>query len=164
MSESLPTGRGFDADQALRQRNRAVVEEYLRVTEGPPRLQRHRLFAEDARGGLWTTDTGEPAAVQGREKLAEMAAWSLDCFPDWKWFNIQVFETQDPNHFWVECDGEGQILFPDYAPGFYRNHFIHSFKLADGQITEIREFMNPCEQMRALGIEVPVVKRGGIPK
>jgi len=164
VSEKVSTGNSFVDDAELRRSNRAVVEEYLRVTEGPPRLKRHRLYAEDAHGGLWTTDTGKPAAVRGREKLAEMAAWSLDCFPDWKWSNVQVFETQDPNHFWVECDGEGQILFPDYPPGIYRNHFIHSFKLRDGEIIELREFMNPCEQMRALGIEVPLITRGGIPE
>jgi hypothetical protein len=163
--ENTPStaNQGFDTDIELRRRNRATVEEYLRVTEGQPRLNRHRLFTEDARGGLWTTDTGEPAAVTGKENLGCMAAWSLDMFPDWRWTNIQIFETQDPNHFWVECDGEGQILFPDYAPGYYENHFIHSFRLDDGKITEVREFMNPCQQMRALGIEVPLVKRAGIP-
>ncbi|MCX2954711.1 PhzA/PhzB family protein [Lentzea sp. NEAU-D7] len=164
MSDGSGSGNPFADDVELRRRNRAVVEEYLRVTEGPARLQRHRLYAEDARGGLWTTDTGQPAAVRGREKLADMAAWSLECFPDWKWTNVKIFETQDPNHFWVECDGEGRILFPDYPPGIYRNHFLHSFKLRDGEITELREFMNPCEQMRALGIEVPLVTRGGIPE
>ncbi|WP_331769086.1 phenazine biosynthesis protein (plasmid) [Embleya sp. NBC_00888] len=155
--------QGFGSDTELRRRNRATVEEYLRVTEGTPRLDRHRLFSEDARGGLWTTDTGQPAAVTGKENLGRMAAWSLEMFPDWRWTNIQIFETQDPNHFWVECDGEGQILFPDYPPGYYENHFIHSFRLDNGKITEVREFMNPCQQMRALGIEVPLVKRAGIP-
>lgn len=150
------------ADQ--RRRNRETVATYLRMTEGEARLRRHELFTDDAIGGLWTTDTGEPAAVSGKEKLGEMAAWSLRCFPDWRWTNVHIYETQDPDHFWVECDGEGKILFPDYEPGHYVNHFIHSFHLRDGKITEIREFMNPCAQMRALGIDVPVVRRGGIPR
>ncbi|GAA2593692.1 PhzA/PhzB family protein [Streptomyces axinellae] len=163
MSDVGKPAEGFDREQELRRINRATVEEYLRVTEGPARLERHRLLTENARGGLWTTDTGEPAAVTGNHNLYKMAAWSLECFPDWRWTNIEIFETQDPNRFWVECDGEGQILFPDYAPGYYKNHFIHSFQLENGKISEIREFMNPCEQMRALGIEVPLIKRGGIP-
>ena len=162
--DESPVADPFTADADVRSRNRQVVETYLQMTEGEARLRRHELFAEDAIGGLWTTDTGEPAAVSGKEKLGEMAAWSLECFPDWRWTNVQIFETQDPNHFWVECDGEGKILFPDYRPGHYVNHFIHSFQRADGKITAIREFMNPCEQMRALGIDVPVVKRGGIPR
>ncbi|GLZ02068.1 PhzA/PhzB family protein [Actinoplanes sp. NBRC 103695] len=154
----------FADDAELRRRNRDVVARYLEMTEGEARRSRHELFADDAIGGLWTTDTGTPAAVRGKERLGAMAAWSLECFPDWRWTNMHIYETQDPNHFWVECDGEGQILFPDYEPGHYVNHFIHSFHLDDGKITEMREFMNPTAQMRALGIDVPVVKRGGIPR
>lgn len=163
MSTTENEQQGFDQLAELRRLNRATVEEYLRVTEGEARLQRHLLCTDDARGGLWTTDTGEPIAVSGQENIYRMAAWSLTCFPDWRWSNIEIFETQDPNWFWVECDGEGQIIFPDYEPGYYKNHFIHSFRLNNGKIKEIREFMNPCQQMRALGIEVPLVKRGGIP-
>lgn len=165
MTEMAERSRGFDDDVDLRRRNRATVAEYLRVTEGQARLTRHHLFTDDGteRGGLWTTDTGEPIYVTGKDNLYSMAAWSLECFPDWVWTNVEIYETQDPNRFWVECDGEGQILFEDYPPGHYRNHFIHSFLLADGKIREIREFMNPCQQMRSLGIEVPVVKRARIP-
>ena len=143
--------------------NRKIVEQYMNC-RGQDRLSRHLLFTEDGTGGLWTTDTGEPIVIRGRDRLGEHAVWSLRCFPDWAWINVQVFETQDPDCFWVECDGAGQILFPDYPPGRYENHFIHAFKFRDGRIAEQREFMNPFQQLRALGIEVPVVRRGGIPR
>ncbi len=74
--------------------------------------------------------------------------WSLKCFPDWEWYNIKVFETDDPNHFWVECDGHGKILFPGYPEGYYENHFLHSFELDDGKIKRNREFMNVFQQLR----------------
>ncbi|WP_275427279.1 PhzA/PhzB family protein [Streptomyces sp. NEAU-S7GS2] len=74
-----------------------------------------------------------------------------------------VGDTQDPNRFWVECDGEGQICFDGYPEGHYRNHFLHSFTFEGGKIKLQREFMNVCEQFRALGIAVPEVKRAGIP-
>jgi len=164
MSTKTDVHVGFDTNMDLRRRNRETVEEYLRATEGEARLERHNLCTEDARGGLWTNDTGAPIAVSGKNNLYRMAAWSLECFPDWRWHNVKIFETQDPNHFWVECDGEGKILFPDYAPGHYKNHFIHSFRLNNGKITEVREFMNPCEQMRALGIPIPQITRGGFPE
>ncbi|MGV8314608.1 phenazine biosynthesis protein PhzB, partial [Pseudomonas aeruginosa] len=45
---------------------------------------------------------------------------------DWEWYNINIFGTDDPNHFWVECDGHGKILFPGYPEGYYENHFLHS--------------------------------------
>ncbi|MEI4788699.1 phenazine biosynthesis protein PhzB, partial [Pseudomonas aeruginosa] len=130
---------------------------------GQDRLRRHELFVEDGCGGLWTTDTGSPIVIRGKDKLAQHAGWSLKCFPDWEWYNIKVFETDDPNHFWVECDGHGKILFPGYPEGYYENHFLHSFELDDGKIKRNREFMNVFQQLRALSIPVPQIKREGIP-
>jgi phenazine biosynthesis protein len=153
---------GSDRDMELRRRNRATVEDYM-SRKGQERLTRYLLFTEDGSGGLWTSDTGEPIVSQGHEKLKAHGEWSLKCFPDWVWTNVEIYETQDPNRFWVECDGVGQTLFPGYPAGRYRNHFIHSFLLEDGKIKQEREFMNPFEQLRALGIEVPVIKREGIP-
>jgi len=151
-----------DSDDALRRRHRAVVEDYM-SRKGETRLTRYLLFTPDGSGGLWTNDTGEPIVSRGHEGLKAHGAWSLKCFPDWEWKNVQIFETQDPNRFWVECDGEGQILFPGYPPGYYSNHFIHSFLLENGKIKQNREFMNPYQQMRALGIPIPAIKREGIP-
>lgn len=157
------SGQGFGDDVELRRLNRATVEKYMEFIEGEKRLQRHELFTEDGSAGLWTTDTGEPIVMTGIERLKEHAAWSLQCLPDWVWFNIEIFETQDPNRFWVECDGKGQIIFPGYPIGHYANHFLHYFELENGKIKKNREFMNPCVQLRALGIEVPTIKREGIP-
>lgn len=153
---------GFTDQVDLRARNRATVTDYM-SRKGENRLTRYLLFTEDGSAGLWTTDTGQPVASQGHELLRAHGEWSLRMFPDWEWTNVEIFETQDPNRFWVECDGEGQILYPAYPPGYYRNHFIHSFELDDGKIRRQREFMNPFQQFRALGIEVPTIDRGGIP-
>ncbi|WP_432133461.1 MULTISPECIES: PhzA/PhzB family protein [unclassified Streptomyces] len=149
-------------EHETREHNRAVVARYMN-TRGQDRLERHLLFTEDGTGGLWTTETGEPIVINGRDRLGEHAVWSLKCFPDWVWTNVEIFDTQDPDRFWVECDGEGQILFPGYPPGHYTNHFLHSFLFENGKIKQQREFMNPCRQFRALGIEVPTVRRDGIP-
>ncbi|GGL99745.1 MULTISPECIES: PhzA/PhzB family protein [Micromonospora] len=153
---------GFTDQVDLRARNRATVTDYM-SRMGENRLTRYLLFTEDGSAGLWTTDTGQPVASQGHELLRAHGEWSLRMFPDWEWTNVEIFETQDPNRFWVECDGEGQILYPAYPPGYYRNHFIHSFELDNGKIRRQREFMNPFQQLRALGIEVPTIDRGGIP-
>jgi len=152
----------FDNDADLRRRNRAVVEDYL-SRYGENRLTRYLLFTEDGSAGLYTADTPEPVVSRGHEKLKAHGEWSLKMFPDWLWYNIEISETQDPNRFWAECDGRGKILYPAYPPGYYENHFIHSFLLDNGKIVEQREFMNPFNQLRALGIDIPVIKRGGIP-
>lgn len=152
----------LDGDQTVRERNRSTVEKYMN-SRGEDRLERHLLFTEDGRGGLWTTETGDPIVISGRGRLADHAVWSLQCFPDWAWINIEIFDTQDPDRFWVECDGEGKIVFPGYPEATYRNHFLHSFQFEGGKIKLQREFMNPCQQFRALGIPVPEVHRGEIP-
>lgn len=149
-------------DQLQRAHNRAIVETYMNC-RGQDRLSRHLLFTSDGCGGLWTTESGEPIVIRGRDRLGEHAVWSLRCFPDWAWTNVEIFDTQDPDRFWVECDGEGKIRFPGYPEGHYRNHFLHSFLFRDGKIAQQREFMNPSQQFRALGIAVPQIRREGIP-
>lgn len=134
-----------------------------RTTKASMRTPTEKLFTEDGSAGLYTGDTAEPIVSRGHEKLKAHGEWSLRMFPDWVWSNIEIFETQGPNRFWAECDGEGRILYPSYPPGQYRNHSIHSFDLADGRIATQREFMNPYNQLRALGIDIPVINRGGIP-
>lgn len=162
MTDASANPAAFADDVQLRRRHRAVVEDYLSRT-GESRLTRYQLFAENGSAGLYTADTTEPVVSRGHAKLKAHGEWSLKMFPDWVWFNIEIFSTQDPSRFWVECDGVGKILYPGYPPGTYENHFLHSFRLADGLIVEQREFMNPFNQLRALGIEVPVINRGGIP-
>ena len=153
---------GLTTDIDLRERNRGVVADYM-GRKGESRKTRYQLFTEDGSAGLYTTDTGEPVISVGHDKLRAHGEWSLRMFPDWEWKNVEIFDTQDPNRFWVECDGEGEILYPDYSPGHYQNHFIHAFLFEDGKIKQQREFMNPFQQLRALGIEVPKINRGGIP-
>ncbi len=162
MSHTEPDAKLAPTDDEVRRHNRAVVETYM-TTRGVDRLRRHLLFTEDGVGGLWTNDTGQPITISGRDRLGEHGVWSLQCFPDWVWINVEIFDTQDPNRFWVECDGEGKIVFPGYPVGHYRNHFLHSFQFEDGKIKLQREFMNPIDQYRALGIALPGIRRDGIP-
>ncbi|MFT4081253.1 MAG: PhzA/PhzB family protein [Nocardioides sp.] len=154
MSTTLNT---TDAD--LRARNRATIETYMSMHGD--RRERYLLFTEDGAGGLYTTDSGIPMQSVGHEALRNGDAWNSTYFADWKWWNVEIFETQDPNRFWVECDGGGTITFPAYPDGTYENHYLHSFEMRDGLIHRYWEYMNPCAEMRALGIEVPRVERPG---
>ncbi|MCT2589752.1 phenazine biosynthesis protein [Streptomyces sp. N2-109] len=162
MTDATANTSGFQDATELRRRHRAVVEDYM-GRKGETRLTRYLLFTEDGSAGLYTGDTPEPIVSRGHEKLEAHGRWSLQIFPNWVWYNIEVSETQDPNRFWVECDGKGEIHYPDYPAGEYRNHFIHHFLMKDGKIVTQREFHNPYNQMRALGIDIPVIKRAGIP-
>ncbi|MDE1488539.1 phenazine biosynthesis protein [Xenorhabdus bovienii] len=146
----------------LQQQNRTIVEKYM-ATKGQDRLKRYELFTEDGCGGLWTSDTGKPIMIKGKESLAKHAVWVLKYFPDWSWYNVAIYDTQHPNIFWVECDGKGIIRFDDYPENIYENHFIHYFEFENGKIKLQREFMNPCQQFKALGIELPKINRSSMP-
>ncbi|CAN3981623.1 PhzA/PhzB family protein [Kitasatospora purpeofusca] len=152
----------FTDHHDLRARNRRAVEQYLET--GPEaRLRRYTLYTEDGTAALFYTDIGRPIVVTGREKLKRHNELSLEVLPDWRWFDVHVYETQDPGQVMVECDGEGTIRFPGYPEGHYRNHFIHGFTLRDGLIAASREYTNPIEHMKSLGIETPHIRRDWIP-
>lgn len=146
-----------------RNRQSEIVKDYL-GRKGEARLTRHELFREDGIAGLWTTDTGEPVTTQGRQGLKRHGEWSLSVFPDWEWYNVRVFSTDDADFFWAECDGRGRIAFPGYPVGYYENHFLHSFEFEEELIVRQREFMNPVKQFEALGLKVPEIRREGFPK
>ncbi|MDN5552293.1 MAG: phenazine biosynthesis protein [Brevibacterium sp.] len=147
----------------LRNKNLQTVERYMH-TKGEDRYHRHNLFVEEGIGGLWTTESGQAIEIRGKSALERHAHWSLQCFPDWEWYNITVHPETDPNHFWVECDGHGAIRFDGYDEGYYENHFLFSFEMDGGLIVRCREFMNPILQLKALGLPVPRIERKGIPQ
>ncbi|MER5349530.1 PhzA/PhzB family protein [Kitasatospora sp. NPDC002551] len=152
----------FTDHHDLRARNRRAVERYLET--GPQaRLRRYTLYTEDGTAALFYTDIGRPIVVTGREKLKRHNELSLQVLPDWQWSGVRLYETQDPDLIMVECDGEGTIRFPGYPEGRYRNHFIHGFTLRDGLIAASREYTNPIEHMKSLGIETPHIRRDWIP-
>ncbi|MFJ3969436.1 PhzA/PhzB family protein [Streptomyces parvus] len=167
MTSPLPTESGatapvFTDHHDLRSRNRRAVEQYMKT--GPEaRLSRYTLYTEDGTASLFYTDIGRPILVRGRGNLKRHNEISLEVLPDWEWSGVRLYETQDPSVIWVECDGEGTIRFPGYPEGHYSNHFIHGFTLRDGRIAASREYTNPIEHMRALGIGTPNIERDWIP-
>lgn len=147
-----------------RAQNYTVIERYLHSGHGEALLQRHKLFCEDGISGLWTSDSGSPVFAQGRDSIAQYDIWSAEHFPDWQWHNIHIWQTDDINQLWAECDGEGTLILPKHPPVHYRNHFIYSFEMRNGQILREREFMNPITEMKALGMQTPTIDLGDFPE
>lgn len=92
MAQADAQAGGFGTDVELRRRNRAVVADYM-SRKGENRLTRYLLFTENGSTGLWTSDTGEPIFSHGHEKLRAHGEWSLRCFPDGEWKNVEIYET-----------------------------------------------------------------------
>jgi ketosteroid isomerase-like protein len=147
----------------LRKGHRRIVERYLHSGHGEDLLHRHELFCEDGISGLWTSDSGSPVFAQGRESIARYDLWSAEHFPDWQWHDIRIWQTDDPQQLWAECDGEGTVVLPGHPAVHYANHFIYSFEMRDGLILREREFMNPITEMHALGMHTPTIDLGDFP-
>lgn len=144
-------------EDKLRLKNLATVKKYLKMSGS--RLDRHKLFTDDCIWGRGFTEAGDTEQIKGSANLAKTDEWNTRCFPDWKWTNIIIFQTQDPNYFWAECDGSGQAIFPGYPPTVHSAHFLHSFEMDNGKIKVYREFFNPVKELLDFGYKVPQLKR-----
>lgn len=137
----------------IRSRNRAVVEKYMAMV-GQDRENRWMMFTDDATTGLQYTATGEPMVISGIDNIRQGDKFNCKNFPDWGFTNIEIFCSDDPNSFLVECDGEG-ISYVSGRPVHHRDHYVHKFVFRDGKICLYREFMNPCNELIELGVEMP---------
>ncbi|MFT3797607.1 PhzA/PhzB family protein [Microbacterium sp.] len=148
-----------DEQRVLQDRNRATVEHFLRCHG----LERASLFTADGYKVLPWTGMGRPIDMRGQYELKYNFLINMQIFTQWAWSNVQVFDTQFPDQFWVECDGEGVIVSPEpgYEPVYYKNHYLHHFLLEDGKIKEFREFQNAITQVTdAAGEVVPMPPLG----
>ena len=137
----------------IRAHNRAVVEAYMAM-QGEERSQRWKLFTDDATTGLQYTADGTPMIVEGIENIRQGDQFNCKNFPDWGFSNIEIYYTDNPNCFLVECDGEGTSMLLG-RPIHHRDHYIHKFMFREGKICLYREFMNPCNELIEMGLELP---------
>ena len=140
-------------DDEIRTRNRAVVDAYMAL-KGEQRAERWKMFTDDATTGLQYSASGEPMIVEGIDNIRQGDKFNCKNFPDWSFTNIEVFYTDDPNKFLVECDGSGTSMLLG-RPIQHADHYIHKFVFRDGKIMTYREFMNPCNELIEMGVKMP---------
>jgi phenazine biosynthesis protein len=140
------------AADAIRSKNQATVERFFEL-HGVERLI---LFAEDAVKKVAFSESDEPTQWVGMAQLRDHFVGNSIGFPDWKYYNVRVYSTQDPNKFFVEADGSGTLILPgDVAPAVYSNHYVDIFVLEHGKIKLYIEHFNPLNTMKALGVPIP---------
>jgi phenazine biosynthesis protein len=139
-------------EKKARESNQITVEKFFQL-HGPARAE---LFAEDGVKELpYAFSDGPDFRWEGKANVKANFEANVDFFPDWKWQNLKIYSTQDPNQFWAEADGSGMINIIGHPKSPYRNHYVFSFKMQDGLIKEFREFNNPLEIMKSLGVPLP---------
>jgi hypothetical protein len=143
-------------DEQLRRENLKTVEYYMTLRGPERRNKRAPLFAENADFELTFTAACVPF---GKAAMEWNTVGDFEMFPDWGFYHIEIYQTQNPNMFFVECDGRGKMILKNEPKSdrTYENHYIISFEMEHGKIKRLREIHNPCCLMRALGIPIPAV-------
>ena len=144
-----------ESDQELRARNLETVKQYMSMNG--PRYDRYKLFVpgEEATAGVAYMLNGEERFMQGTAQIKNADAFNSKHFPDWTWTDPEIFETGDPNQFWVWGKGGGTSMLPGQPVVEHTDFYIHSFVMRDGKILHYREFRNPFKELKELGIPLP---------
>lgn len=123
---------------ALKVKNRKVVDAFLELS-GPDRgPKRAEMFADDSKVEMFIRmGEGGQLDLDGKE-------WCLDTpdtFPIWGFYEMTVYESDDPNSFLVPAVGRGKVFAPGgKGPGYdVAIWYILCFELEDGKITLFRE-------------------------
>jgi len=142
--------------EELRKKNLKTVEYYMTLRGMERREKRAPLFAENAAFELTFTAECVP---DSRTAMEWNNVGDSEDFPDWGFYNAEIYQTQNPDMLFVECDGRGKLIIKGDADKnrVYENHYIISFEMEDGKIKRLREIHNPCCLMKALGIPIPKV-------
>ena len=91
-------------------------------------------------------------------------ASNAESYPDWTWSSIEVYQSEDPNVFLIECDGSGTLYEDGQPVRTHTDHYLHRFTLNDGKIAEYIEYNNPIQELLEMGVDVPgpgVMPSGG---
>ncbi len=93
-----------------------------------------------------TTNPFNPILCNNMEMQKMLDASNAESYDGWEWTNMQVYQSDDPNVFLVECDG---------ACATHSDHYVHEFICRDGKIQQYIEFNSPMNELIEGGYEVP---------
>ncbi|MBO1678786.1 PhzA/PhzB family protein [Bittarella massiliensis (ex Durand et al. 2017)] len=149
--------RPFDpADDALRQKNAAAAEAFLRLTgaDSPRRLE---LFApgEEISCGRAFTKEGSPDVARGREAVARFLAQMAADYPVQAWEAARILVCADPNYLIAETDLYGTGHRDDLGDYPHGGHVIHTFVMEDGRVKDYLWYDNPARELVEMGFALP---------
>ena len=148
-----------DENLALREKNYETVCRFMQGLS--PYL--YLLYTDDVVTGVaydfsLTKDAMRNSDMDFQKMLD---ASNAESYPDWRWTNIKVFQSDDPNVFVIECDGSGTYVENGEALRTHADHYLHKFTLVDGKIAEYIEFNNPVQELTEMGYSVSPAGGGG---
>jgi len=139
--------------EQIRQNNQAVVEKFFAKYTN----ERADMFTEDALLIYpFCADTTEVAGLRGRDKIYETFTHGMTVFYPFKYIDVMIFSSQDPDIFWVDAKSRGKQNREGEVIDVY-NKYIFFFRFENGKIAELREYYNPILALKAnhLNYELP---------
>lgn len=136
-----------DSVSASRDRNRATVEYFFTIS-GTRRLE---IYTDDGVKEL----PFFPASLrsEGMEQLRAHHELIGDVFPDWKWSDLKILGSEDPNIFWATAKGAGSFMLSD-GPSLYENSYVFYFEMREGKIALLQEYNNPMQLLKSAGAKL----------
>ncbi|HHV12157.1 MAG TPA: hypothetical protein GXX75_17925 [Clostridiales bacterium] len=135
-------------EQELREKNLDTVKQYFQL-HGSDRL---RLFTEDGAKTIpFNPSHLKVFSWRGKEQLTNNFEFNKQDLKSWEFKDMEFYPGLDPNLFLVRCIGEGFHTRGSY----YKNFYLFTFRMKDGLIQEIVEYMNPINGMVADGFVIP---------
>ena len=137
-----------EKDQEIRERNRKTVEHYFELPHGSEELA--ALHAPDC---MWEQPYFQPGVVSAYFPQEDPDAPMPDFpegfeipefTPEWHWYPVKIYGTDDPSYFFAENGGYGLQLIEDNTIQPYENYYFHTFHFnEEGLIDYYREIANP---------------------
>lgn len=148
-----------DENLALREKNYETVCRFMQGLS--PYL--YLLYTDDVVTGVAYDFSLTKDAMRNSNMAFQkmLDASNAKSYPDWAWTDIQVYQSDDPNVFLIECGGSGTLVENGENLRTHTDHYLHKFTLRDGKIAEYIEFNNPIQELLEMGVDVPGPGGGG---
>lgn len=128
-----------NSETMLRETNKKIVREYLRLVEAMDIKAWTELWTEDGVLEIPFPSQGLPNYVVGKTFLYKLCNQLLDLFVSIKFSISNIQAMEDPE--WVLAEYTGEI--PIKTGGHYNNRYCTLFHIRDGKVLLVREYFNP---------------------
>ncbi len=120
------------------QENRRAVLAFLECRGEERDKTRLPLFSPDGRVQM---EFHLPSGLVSQDvPVADWLASSSQLFPDWGFYDNELYESDHPCAFLVRCNGRGHLVLGDEKIPV-RRQFFNEFRLRDGKIWRFREIL-----------------------
>ena len=147
---------GTFKDSETREINRALVKKFF--DDG---FEANVLFGKDGSKEIpwYPPDSNGKIIWKGRAAIDKNFKNIKELFSSWVWDKIQIYGTDDPNYFWVECIGTEDVVI-NGVPKKITTTYINSFRFDENhKIKEFTEFSDSAGPYPYFGIKLPLIEQ-----